>query len=78
MSVERTYFFGPWAPEQTAKLWGDGIHDDAVGLQWYLEHGNSFRAGSTHPLRIPHLMHDGGPFSLTAALVARRHSPTTA
>ena len=28
VSVERTYFFGPWAPEQPLKLWGDAVHDD--------------------------------------------------
>jgi hypothetical protein len=45
MSLERTYFFGPWAPEQPPKLWGDAIHDDAVALRWYLDHGKQVPRG---------------------------------
>jgi hypothetical protein len=61
MSVQRTYFFGPWAPEQPPKLWGDGIHDDLLALNWYLDRrkqvpkgfyfsSDSLRLSSDHPL----------------------------
>jgi hypothetical protein len=57
MAVERTYFFGPWAPEEPPKLWGDGVQDDAVALQWYLDHGRQIPRGiyhsSTDKLKFP-------------------------
>jgi hypothetical protein len=45
MAVERTYFFGPFWSQQRAKLWGDGVHDDAPGLQWYLDHEKQIPKG---------------------------------
>ena len=45
IAVERTYFFGPWAPEEPPKLWADDIHDDALALQWYLDHGRQIPRG---------------------------------
>ena len=57
MVVERTYFFGPWAAEVPPKLWGDSVHDDAVALQWYLDHGRQIPRGiyhsSTSELKFP-------------------------
>src|SRR5262249_20951614 len=45
MAVERTYFFGPFWSEQPARLWGDGVHDDTPGLQWYLDHEKQIPKG---------------------------------
>jgi hypothetical protein len=58
MDLDRhtTYFFGPWLPEQPPKLWGDSVHDDAVALQWYLDHGkqipNGIYASTNRDLRL--------------------------
>ena len=45
ISLERSYFFGPWVPEQPPMLWGDAIHDDAAAPQWYFDHGKQIPKG---------------------------------
>jgi len=57
MSMERTYSFGPWAPAPPPTLWGDAVRDEAVALQWYIDHGRQipkglYRSGTELKLRL--------------------------